>query len=225
MRCEILKTAAARILIIALFAAAALSCTPATTPSPLRYRLSNSGHDWTTSGEDEVLEDLRPRYEAYFEDVMSPSSTEEFNLKALRDDLERTPVDRRNYDALNALAIGYFELNHRATTQRGGPRYLGDSFRSAKLLAVPWRAYGLISDAALRDAVLDFFEDATSGEKLGSTATASRLLDVVASLERKEQDPARLERIRSLTQRLSETSANSDQKRDPRARRSAPAVQ
>jgi hypothetical protein len=142
---------------------------------------------------------------------MDPEREEEFNLKELRDDLERAPTDRRNYDALNALAIGYFELNYRATVHRGGPMYLADSFRSAKFLAVPWRAYGLISDGSLRGAILDFYEDAASGEKLGSASTAPRLLDVVASLERKEDDSARRERIRSITRRLAEASSQSEQ--------------
>ncbi len=195
----------ASLLVIGLLAAATWGCTP--EPSPLRYRLADSGEGWTSSGNDPVLEDLRPRYPRFFDELMDPDYVAEFNLKEFRDDLERSPADRRNYDALNSLAIGYFELNYRAASRRGGPNYLGDSFRSAKLVAVPWRAYGLISDGALRGAILDFYEDAAGGRKLGSASTAPRLLDVVASLERKEDDPERLERIRAITRQLAEAAA------------------
>jgi hypothetical protein len=194
--------APASIFAIGLLAASAWGCQP--EPSPLRYRLADSGERWTVSGNDPVLEDVRTKYPHFFDELMNRDSSEEFNLKELRDDLERAPVDRRNYDALNALAIGYFELNYRAIARRGGPTYLANSFGSAKFLAVPWRAYGLISDGALRGAILDFFEDAASGEKLGSASTAPRLLEVVASLEPKERDSARRERIRWIAQRLAE---------------------
>jgi hypothetical protein len=113
-------------------------------------------------------------------------------------------VDRRNFDALNSVAVAYFELNYRAEADRGGGSYLGASFRTAHLLAVPWRAYSEIEDPALRDAILDFFEDAGSGEKLGTASTTSRLASIVASLEQKEPDPARRERIQRLTASLRE---------------------
>ena len=46
-------------------------------------------------------------------------------------------MDQRNFDALNALAIGYFELNFRAEAERGrGFDFLSGSFRTAKLLAI-----------------------------------------------------------------------------------------
>ena len=123
----------------------------------------------------------------------------------VRDDLERTPVDRRNYDALNAIAIAYFELNYRTQSQRGeGLGYLSQSQRTTKILAVPWRAYSEVDDGALRDAILDFFEDAGSGEKLGSAATAPRLVPLVQSLERKESDPQRSARIRSISEAVIE---------------------
>jgi hypothetical protein len=172
--------------------------------SPNRYRLAHSGDHWTDSGADQVVEDLLPRYEKFFGVLLDPENHNDLDLKQVRDDLERVPTDRRNYDALNALAIGYFELNYRAVAQRGGPGYLADSFRATKILAVPWRAYGLISDATLRDGILDFFDDAASGEKLGTASTAPRLLDVVASLERKEQDAGRRDRIRAIAGRLAE---------------------
>lgn len=172
------------------------------SPDPLRYRLANSGTHWDAVGEDRVLEDLWPRYPEFFANLTDPRHQEELDLRPLRADLEHRPVDRRNYDALNAVAIGYFELNYRAETLRGKLAYLGASFRSAHLLAIPWRAYGEIEDPALRDAILSFFEDAASGEKLGSAATASRLGPVVASLERKESDAGRRSRIRALIEAI-----------------------
>ena len=41
------------------------------------------------------------------------------------------------------------------------------------------------------EAILDFFEDASRGEKLLSAATAPRVAQIVASLARKESDPGR----------------------------------
>jgi hypothetical protein len=128
--------------------------------------------------------------------ILDPGSTRDPDLRPLRHDIERQPVDRFNYDALNAVAVGYFELNYRAGLQ--GPTYFADNFRAAKLLAVPWKAYGLTDDPGLRDAILDFFEDAGSGEKLGTAATAPRLARIVASLEAKESDPDRRARILRL---------------------------
>ncbi len=184
-----------------LVAIALLAC--AAAPYPMRYRLANSGDHWDVVGEDHILDDLRPRYPEFFELVLDPAKTQVPNLLRLRDDLERTPVDRRNFDALNSLAIAYFELNYRAESSRGvGLGYMSQSFRSTKIVAVPWRAYGEIEDAALRNAILDFFDDAASGEKLGSAATASRLVRIVSSLESKETDVARLERIRGIVAAL-----------------------
>jgi hypothetical protein len=171
-------------------------------PSPLRYRLSHSGTHWDTAGRDRVLEDLRPRYPEFFEVALDPSVTQDLDLRRIRTDLEQQPVDRHNFDALNSVAIVYFELNYRAEEDRGGAHYLANSFRAAKILALPWKAYGEVPDARLRDAILDFFEDVTSGEKLHSAGTRSRLASIVASLESKEDDPARRERIRALVGRL-----------------------
>ncbi len=171
---------------------------------PLGYRLSHSGSHWSDKADDPVLESVRGRYPDYFEILLDPGTTREPDLRPLRDDLEGRPVGARNYDALNALAIGYFELNYRAGQHPGGPTYFADSFRAAQLLAVPWRAYGEIEEGALRASILDFFEDAASGEKLGTAATAPRLAAIVRSLEAKETDPVRLERIRSLAAQLAE---------------------
>jgi hypothetical protein len=169
---------------------------------PLGYRLRGSGSHWDRAGEDRVFEDLEPRYRDYFAIVLDPATTEEPNLRPLRDDLEAAPVGRRNFDALNAVAMGYFELSYRAEASRTGVHYLGNSFRAAKIMAVPWRAYGLIEDGDLRSAILDFFEDAGSGEKLLSGVSAPRLAPVVASLRPKESDPVRRARIEALTRRL-----------------------
>ncbi len=174
-------------------------------PDPERYRLTGSGTHWDTAGTDAVLEDLLPRYPAFFASVLDPNRTADPNLRALRDDLEREPPTRANYDALNAIAIGYFELNYRAQSQRGGSRYMGNSFRAAKLLAVPWRAYSEVESAALRNAIVDFFEDAAFGGKLEAIGTAGRLERVVASLAPKEPDAERRARIEQLVRRIRES--------------------
>jgi hypothetical protein len=171
-----------------------------------RYRLAHSGSHWDVVGSDRVFDDLHPRYTEFFALILDPAKTGEPDVRPLRDDLEHTPVDRRNFDALNAIAIAYFETNYRAEAGRGeGLAYLGLSQRAAKLLALPWRAYAETDSSALRDAILDFFEDAGSGEKLHSAATAPRLARIVESLEKKEDDPARRERIRALTAALKAT--------------------
>jgi hypothetical protein len=179
--------------------ACAIGC--ATPPDPLRYRLADSGSHWDVAGDDRVFEDLEPRYAAFFDVVLDPENSQMPDILPVRDDLERTPVDRRNYDALNAIAIAYFEINYRAEQDRGALAYLGLSQNAAKLLAVPWRAYGETEDPRLRSAILDFFDDAGRGEKLRSAATAPRIARIVASLARKETDPERLARIDRLAQR------------------------
>jgi hypothetical protein len=155
-----------------------------------------------------VLDDLLPRYPDYFSVVLDPARSDEPPLRVLRDDLERRPSDRRNFDALNALAIGYFELNYRSEASRAGSGigFLSGGLRSARLLAVPWRAYGEVDDPQLRDAILDFYEDAGTGDKLGASATAGRLTRIVGSLAAKEQDGARRQRIEILAARLERAS-------------------
>ena len=177
----------------------ALAC--ASPASPERYRLTRSGTHWDISHGDAVLEDLRPRYPEFFGVLLDPAQQRLPNLVPLRDDLEHLPVDRRNFDALNALAIGYFEMNFRAEAQRSaseGFKYLYDSQRAAKLLAVPWRGYGETDDPRLRSAILDFFDDAGNGDKLSAAETSGRIGPIVESLVRKEADPARLERIHQI---------------------------
>ncbi|MGI9430573.1 MAG: hypothetical protein ACR2PQ_00065 [Myxococcota bacterium] len=192
--------------LLALWSGVLLSaCTTpqARADDPLRYRLAGSGSHWDVVGDDRVVDDLLPRYPEFFAVVLDPARTDEADLLPLRDDLEAEPVTRSNYDALNAVAVGYFELNHRGEVARrgqsaGGVGFLTSGFRAAHLLGVPWRAYGEIEDAALRDAILDFFEDAASGTKLATARTVGRLEGIVGSLAPKEPDPDRAQRIEAL---------------------------
>jgi len=169
-----------------------------------RYRLAGSGSHWDVVGDDHVLDDLLPRYPEYFAVLLEPARSDEPDVRKLRRDLEFQPADRRNYDALNALAIGYFEMNYRgeAAREMGDVGFLTSGMRAAKLAAVPWRAYGIVAEPELRSAILDFFEDVSTGEKLGSARTRTRMARVVASLARKEHDPQRLARIKALSERL-----------------------
>lgn len=184
-------------------------------PSPERYRLKDSGTHWDVARNDPVLADLRPRYPDYFDVILDPQQLRLPRMLELRDDLEREPVDRRNFDALNSLAIGYFEINFRAESQRhDGLVYLSESQRAAKLLAVPWRGYGETDDAALRDAILDFFDDAGNGEKLSAAATAGRIAPIVGSLARKEHDPMRLERIARIASEIEARRVGADERND-----------
>jgi hypothetical protein len=171
---------------------------------PLRYRLAHSGTHWDVADGDPVFADVRARYPDFFAVLLDPARSDEPPVLRLRQDLEHRPVDRRNFDALNALAIGYFELNYRSESAReqAGMGFLTGGMRSAQLLAIPWRAYGEIDDARLRDAILDFYEDAGTSEKLGASATAGRLVRIVGSLAPKEPDPDRRRRIESLAARL-----------------------
>lgn len=193
----------ATLLALILVAMGSSGCARLDAVDPHRYRLSESGSHWDVSGRDRVFDDLRPRYAEFFDVILDPSKTRVPNLLVVRDDLERSPVDRRNFDALNAIAIAYFETNFRAESDRGdGLAYLALSQRSAKLIAVPWRAYGETNDPALRSAIIDFFQDAGSGRKLNTASTAPRLVRIVSSLEKKEQDPDRIARIQDLRQSL-----------------------
>lgn len=190
---------------LALAACLTLACaTPTKDGGPARYRLSGTGEEWRGAEDDRLFADLHRRYPAFFRQVLDPAQRGDLDLRPVRRDLEHLPVDRRNFDALNAVAISYFELNHRAEADPGGPGYFDNSFRAAKLLAVPWKAYGLVEHAELRDAILDFFEDAGTGGKLDTATTAPRLARIVGSLESKETDGVRRERIRGLTLRLDE---------------------
>lgn len=184
-----------------LLAALLLACAPPPPePDPLRYRLTASGSHWDVAGQDHVLDDLLPRYPEFFEVLLNPARSDEPDLLALREDLERTPVDRRNYDALNAIAIAYYEMNYRGEVSRldADVGFLSAGFRAAKIVAVPWRAYGEVDDPQLREAILDFFADVAAGEKLSSRRTRGRITRIVASLEAKEPDAGRRERIHTI---------------------------
>lgn len=178
----------------------------ASEPELNRYRLGDTGPGRSGGSRDPVIEDLRARYPAYFEIVLDPTSIVDPDLRPLRRDLEKHPVDRENFDALNAVAIGYFEMNARtgldSDTGESGGTYFADSFRTAKLIAVPVRAYGGTPDPNLRDAILDFFEDIAAGRKPGTRVTGARLVRILGSLEQKESDPERKARIRQIVSRL-----------------------
>jgi len=200
-----MKVASARLHLLA--GVVALACATGSGPEtsgPMRYRLSGSGIDWAVVGEDRVFEDLQSRYPDFFAVVLDPAVSHDPDVRAIRRDIEHVPVDRRNFDALNAVAIGYFEMTYRGEQARGsgGIGFLTSGFRAAKLAAIPWRAYGLVEDGRLRDGILDFFEDVSRGEKRGSAPSVSRLARVVRSLAKKETDPGRLARIREISERM-----------------------
>ena len=89
-----------------------------------------------------------------------------------------------------------------SSRDEAGIAFLTGGFRSAHLLAVPWRAYGEIEEPRLRDAILAFYEDAGTGTKLGASVTAGRLVRIVESLAAKELDDGRRQRIETLSARL-----------------------
>jgi len=212
LRCHPLVSASARPEASQLHTSASLVCVALllTCTSSQRYRLAESGNEWRSSGNDEVLADLQSRYPDFFVVVMDASRTQDLDILQLRHDLEEGK-GRAPFDALNAVAIAYFELNSRAwrglEDERGGAHYFADSFRATRLLSIPWRAYGDIEDPRLRDAILDFYEDIARGEKRDAATSAPRITRTVASLEKKESDPARLARIRGLSARLRELEA------------------
>jgi hypothetical protein len=185
---------------IVLLLALVVACVP---PSdPMSYRLDATGELWSSGEGALVLQEVRALYPEFFEEVLDPTVVREPDMRPLRRDLEFAPVDRRNFDALHALAIAYYEYNYQAESHRWGDLYLANSMLTARIVAVPWRAYGEVHDAGLRDAMLDFFEDAASGEKLGSATTAPRLAPIVGSLAKKEDDPARHARIERIASEI-----------------------
>jgi cellulose biosynthesis protein BcsQ len=189
--------------------------------SALGYRLAARNPHWETAEGRRALADLEQRYPAFFELIRDPVTNRVPELKELQADLERHPTDRHSFDALNAIAIGFFEIGYRAEAQRGsGMHYMGQSFRAARVAAVLWRAYGETRDPRLRDAIIDFFEDAASGEKLGARTTARTLAQMVASIQRQEQDPARAARLQRAAQLLRRGGADpGEARRDPRPTR------
>ena len=183
-------------------------------PNGEGYRLVDSGSHWEVSEGKHLLDDLKQRYPEFFELIFDPVTNRVPELKDLRADLEHHPVDRRNFDALNAIAIGFFEISYRAEAQKGsGLHYMGQSFRAARVAAVLWRAYGEASDFRLRDAIIDFFEDAANGQKLGARTTARTLAQMVASIQRQEKDPVRAARLRRAVHALRRGANESDKTR------------
>jgi len=174
-----------------------LACLSADVPPG--YRLAGAGAGFASSQD---LPELKSRYPEFFAIVFDEDTSQEPDLRPLRADLERQPADAHNYDALNSIAIAYFAFNLRAEQTPTDGLYLGNSFRAAKLVAVPWRAYREVSEPALRDAILDFFSDAGSGDKPKSAGTAPRLARIVASLAAKEPDPVRRARIEAIARDL-----------------------
>ena len=184
-------------------AAALLVACASPTPSagPERYRLQASGPEWRENGNDAVFADVQTRYPDFFDAILDPSMIDDEPPRSdLVEDLERHPPDRASYDALNAVAIAYYEMNWRGELAReaGEMDFLAAGFASAKLAGIPWRAYGEIEDPALRGAILDFFEDVVTGEKRGSRRTRGRLERIVADLREKEPDAALGARIDRL---------------------------
>ena len=189
----------------------------ASEPETHRYRFLDTGPGWSSGKYDPVIAELRPRYPGYFKIVLDPASVVDPDLRPLRRDLEKHPVDRENFDALNAVAIGYFEMNARigADSENGaaGGTYFADSFRTAQLIAVPSRAYGEILNPQLRDAILDFFEDIAAGQKPGTRVAGTRLARTLASLELQETDPERKARIRQIAAQLRNSRARPERPR------------
>ena len=196
-------------------------------PVPLRqpaangqgYQLMDSGSHWEVADGRQLLDALKQRYRDFFELIFDPVTNRVPDLKELRADLEYHPADRRNFDALNAIAIGFFEISYRAEAQKGsGLHYMGQSFRAARVASVLWRAYGETRDDRLRDAIIDFFEDAANGQKLGARTTARTLAQMVAGVQRQEKDPVRAARLRRAAQSLRRGGSDpADPQRDPRS--------
>jgi len=187
--------------------------------NPLAYQLAGTSSHWELAEGKRLLVELRARYPKFFELIFDPVTNRVPELEELRQDLERHPADRQNFDALNAIAIGFFEISYRAEAQKGsGLHYMGQSFRAARVAAVLWRAYGETRDERLRDAIIDFFEDAASGQKLGARTTARTLAQMVASIQRQEPDPVRAARLQRASQALRRGGAEpADARRDPRS--------
>jgi cellulose biosynthesis protein BcsQ len=189
---------------------------PGGAPESLGYRLAVRGVQLQEDGQ-RILHQLKTRYRDFFAMILDPVTNCVPDMKELQTDLERYPVDQRNFDAVNAIALGFFEISYRAEAQKGsGMHYMGQSFRAARVAAVLWRAYGEVRDERLRDAIIDFFEDAARGEKLGARTTARTLAQMVASIERQELDPARAARLQRASLALRRGGEPVESWRDPR---------
>ena len=160
-----------------------------------RYRLG----DGTPNSDDETLfGELEPRYREFFVAALDPAGRCEPVHETLRADLEREPVDRRCFDSLNALALAYFRMHAARLNPESRLGSLRLSLRSAKVCAELPGVYDKTADSRLRDAILDFFEDAARRERTSPRTASRRLAPLVESLGREESDPARIARIRSL---------------------------
>ena len=146
---------------------------------------------------------LRERYPQLFESLTTSHEGADADVRVPRADLLREPADARSYDAMNALAVVFFELHRRAERERhtGSGRFLTANLRATQVLAVSWRAYRDIEVRALRSAILDFYEDVLLGRKAGLEAARGRFVPMVASFAEHEPDPALRARIDALVER------------------------
>ena len=119
-------------------------------------------------------------------------------------------MDRRNFDALNAVAIAYFELNYRA--EAAACRVEAASSSSSGLSRAPIcsRCRGArtgrleATPCAMRPR---FLRRRRHRDKLSTARTIGRLEAIVGSLSTKEPDPRRATRIRELVARIRESAA------------------
>ncbi len=165
----------------------------------LRYRLGDGAFD---SDDETLFRELEPRYREFFVAALDTSGRHEPALGTLRADLERDPVDRRCFDSLNALALAYFRMHAARLKPASRLGSLRLSLRSAKVCTELPGVYDKTADPRLRDAILDFFEDAARRERTRPRTTPQRLAPLVESLGHGESDQQRIARIRSLRMQL-----------------------
>jgi hypothetical protein len=149
---------------------------------------------------------LSAKYPEFFAVLEARYGSEDPDVRVVRADLVREPTDASSYDALNAVAVVFFELHRRAERGRGGGAsgFLGASFLATKVMAVPWRSYGEVKDLRLRSSILDFYEDMLLGNKAGLRAARGRFTPTVESLLKWETDPTMRARIEGLVAGVSE---------------------
>ena len=176
-----------------------LACATADGPVPATDDYPFSGV--RRIGNSPAAAQARVDYPELFAAVDAPDRLEEIDTRILREDLSRQPVGSRNYRALWATALAFFELHQRAEKQRGGGLYFAYSFQATKMIAVPWRPYGELPDPKLRSAILDFYEDVLFGAKPGLSAVRGRYIRIVSDLGEKERDPALRTRIGEMVGR------------------------
>lgn len=149
---------------------------------------------------------LSGKYLEFFEVLTAGYATEDADVRVVRADLVREPTDPSSYDALNAIAVVFFELHRHAERARGGGGsvFLRANFRATKVMAVAWRAYGEVDDPRLRSSILDFYEDMLLGDKPGLRAVRGRFTPTVESLLKWETEPELRARIEGLVAEASE---------------------